>query len=313
MNDNNNKKEEQKIEYTRKNARNEAVEILRPFIAKQRDNHGKLLSHAGTIISVFIVVASIILFNYNLGYSHTYNLPVDVMSISMTNLLPLAAQICGVGILIITYIRHLLSDRLLGKTKYSIMRLFYGFLFCLCLIVANQFQAILGRFFSIILSLAISAFIELCVYLYGRKKYGSKKDNDAIDKLTYDFLVEEYVFSSAFPGYRNSIIAAIVIAAIMLASSLGLLSAKAKREYTVFEYENESYAVIIDYTEKVLAEKILLNNDSMEIDTNTYYYYPKENIEFALVKFDDVKINKQEKDASLATIQATHDEVTGSN
>lgn len=308
-----NKIKEQEKEYTRKEALNQAGNILQPFREEQRDRHGKLLTHAGTIISVFVVVASIILFNYNLGYSRTYNLPVNSMSISMTNLLPLAAQICGGGILIITYIRHLLSDRLLGKTKYSIMRLFYGFLFCLCLIVANQFQTILGRFFSIIISLAVSAFVELCVYLYGRKIYGSKKDNVAIDKLTYDFLVEEYVFSSAFPGYRNSIIAAIIIAAIMLASSFGLLSAKAKREYSVFDYENESYAVIIDYNDKVLAQKILLSDDSMEIDTNTYYYYQKENIEFALVKFEDVKINKQEKDTSLATLQATRDEITDNN
>ena len=313
MNDNNTKQEEQEIEYTRKDARNEAVEILRPFIAKQRDNHGKLLSHAGTIISVFIVVASIILFNYNLGYSRTYNLPVDIMSISMTNLLPLAAQICGGGILIITYIRHLLSDRLLGKNRYSIMRLFYGFLFFLCLITANQFQEVLGIILTIILPLVVSAFIELIVYMYGRNRKGTKKDDVVIDKSSHDFLVEEYVFSSVFPGYRNSIIAAVIIAVIIFASSFGSLSANAKREYSVFEFEKEPYAVIIDYNDKVLAQKVLISGTTIEIDTNTYCYYPKENIEFALVKFDDIKIHKQEKDSSLATIQATHDEITDNN
>ena len=212
----NNRKEEQEIEFTRKDAREKAVEILRPFREEQKEKHGRLLSHAGTIISVFVVVASIVLYNYNLGFSHTYNLSVDVMSVSMTNLLPLAAQICGGGILIITYIRHLLSYRLMGRTKYSFMRLFYGFVFSLNLITANQFQAVLGVF-TVILPLVASALLELLVYLYGRNKNGRRKDDKVIDKYSHDFLVEEYVFSSVFPGYRNSIIASVLIIVIIFA------------------------------------------------------------------------------------------------
>lgn len=312
MSDNDNKMKKQETEYTRKDAREKAVEIIQPFREEQKEKQGRLLSHAGTIISVFVVVASIVLFCYNLGYSRKYNLPVDTMSISMTNLLPLAAQICAGGVLVIAYIRHLLSSRLLGKTKYSIIRLFYGFVFFINLVVVNQFQAVLGAF-TVILPLVVSAFIELIVYLYGRNLTGRRKEDKEIDKFSHDFLVEEYVFYSVFPGYRNGILASIILTIIIFASFFGSLSATAKREYSVFEYENEPYAVIIDYNDKVLAQKVLISDDSLEIDSNTYYYYQKENIEFALVKFDDVKIYKQEKDASLAAIQATHDEVTGSN
>lgn len=305
----NNRKNKQEAEYTRNDARKKAVAILQPFREEQKEKHGRLLSHAGTIISVFVVVASIVLFNYNLGYSHAYNLPVDVMSISMTNLLPLAAQICGGGILIIAYIRHILTDRLLGRYKYSIMRLFYGFVFFLNLITANQFQAELGAF-TVILPLVVSAFLELLVYLYGRNKNGRGKDDKVIDKFSHDFLVEEYVFSSVFPGYRNSIIVSIVLIIILFSSTFGSLSANAKREYAVFCYENVTYAVIIDYNDKVLAQKAGLNDNDLEINTNTYYFFSKENMIFDYVKFDKVNILEKDVKTSLDLIRSTPDEAT---
>lgn len=309
MSNNDNKMKEQETEYTRKGARNKAVEILQPYREEQKEKHGRLLSHAGTIISVFVVVASIVLFNYNLGYSRAYNLPVDVMSVSMTNLLPLATQICGGGLLIIAYIRHLLTDRLLGRYKYSIMRLFYGFVFCLNLIVANQFQAVLGIFFSFALSLIVSSFVELCVYFRGRNLSGKKKNDKVIDKFSHDFLVEEYVFSSVFPGYRNGIIIFVVLIILILSSSFGSLSANAKREYAVFEYQNESYAVIIDYTDKSLAQKAVFDEKSIEVDTNTFYYFDKSSMKLAYVKFDKATINKPDIKSSLAIIQSTPDTV----
>ena len=57
-----------------------------------------------------------------------------------------------------------------------------------------------------------------------------------------------------------------------------------------FTYEKEQYAVIIDYSDRILAQRARTDQNTLYIDASEYCYFSKENIHFVYNTYDDVII-----------------------
>ena len=92
----------------------------------------------------------------------------------------------------------------------------------------------------------------------------------------------------------------IVIVPTLISPSFGYITAKGNREYQVFAENNQQYAVIIDYSDNVLAQKAEVKNDTLVIDTSDYFFFSKDSREFIFSKYDNVIFdNKSNKNINL--------------
>ena len=275
-------------EHTEKDVYKEAYKELKPIIEKQEKRRKTIVSHFGLIISLSIIFLSIILFAYNIGYCETYNIPTSVCSNDIVRFIPVALQLaCVLGFLII-YVSKIMTDNVLKHHKFSLTRVIIGGFICLWIIFMNHFIYALGLW-SLLISVLLPVLMEF-IYLGYWRIINEEIEDNIIDNKSFEKEKRNIISRQIFPEYPVKIFAIILLLFVSITPAIGKLSSLANREYQLFVSNNNAYAVIVDYTDRVLAQPAKADKDSLTIDTSNYMYFSKDNIDFVWVIFKDVKI-----------------------
>ena len=274
-------------ETTKKEVFEKAAKKMQPYKEHSKNTIHTIVGNAGAIISVSVIVLSLILFAYNNGFCSVYNLPVTVMPINLNNFLYAAYQLCGLSYFIIAYISYIKTDNILSYKRIHFMRLFVGFALLSWTMYINNFQNVIGGWYLLI-ALVIPIVFEFLYYL---KKIRIKDKPLSVEEG--QMYLEDVINASVKKDLLVSFGLIIVIIPTLISPSLGYVTAKGNREYQVFADNNQQYAVIIDYSDKVLAQKVEVKNDTLVIDTSDYFFFTKESRVFVLSKYDDVIVDSK--------------------
>ncbi len=256
-------------------------------IKKNKKKTRKVFDSIAAIISISVIVLSIIMYSYYNGYCKVFNIPTKIIPINIKDCLPFAINIVGVLIYVLYYIAYIKTDRIVGKNKVNVFRIFYGYIILCTLLFDNNIDNLIGKIWSMVIPLLIPIAIEVFVYFAKRPK--KPKDNNVDDPNS---LLEEYVFNIFMYNSYIKYGMFIFILLVLLAGPFGGLSAKAEDRYQICTFDNISYAVIVDYDDKVLVEEVKEIKNKLIINTKTYRYIDKESIEFEYKEFDKVTIDK---------------------
>ena len=110
-------------------------------------------------------------------------------------------------------------------------------------------------------------------------------ENKEISEQEKENKIEDYIWNRLFYVYMFRYGVAVIIILTSLAFLLGTTNAKVKSEYQICVYDSQTYAVIVDYDDRVLAEKAYINDNSITISTGTYRYLPKDSMELSFKSF----------------------------
>lgn len=281
-------------ETTKKEVVEKAAKKMQPYKEHSKKTIHTFVGHAGTIISVSVIVFSLILFAYNNGFCRVYHLPVTVIPINLNNLLYAAYQLCGLSYYIIAYISYIKTDNILSYKRIHFLRLFVGVFILAWTMYINNFQNVIGGWYLLI-ALVIPLLFEL---LYYHKKIRIKDKPLSVEEG--QMYLEDVINASVKRNLLISFGLIIVIVPTLISPSFGYITAKGNREYQVFAENNQQYAVIIDYSDNVLAQKAEVKNDTLVIDTSDYFFFSKDSREFIFSKYDNVIFdNKSNKNINL--------------
>ena len=276
---------ESKTEYTNFDAAKKAKDIAAPIEEKSKQRRKTLLENAAAIISVFAIFLTVILFAYNKGFSSVFNVPVRCMPLDLKSYIPVAFIVGGILTTAFYYSALSKTEIALKKVRVNPIRILYGFIILQYFLIVIHFDYYLGKIWSLLAPALISLAIELILFLLRRPK---KTKN--ISKAEYKIRVEDYIFDRVFFFQFVKTGLWVAVLAIILAPFIGKISAKANTDYEICEYNGGHYSVIVDYGERVLAQKSLEKDNTLIICTDEYTYIPKDGIVFVFKHYDSVKI-----------------------
>lgn len=268
----------------------EAQEKIKPITSEVEGRKKKLIENAAVIISFSVIVLSIILYAFNTGYCRVFNLPTDVMSLDMIILLPLAFQILSIASFILLYISSLKADRALKKNRFNFVRIIWGSFIVSYFFSVNNVPAVIGRWRNLLLSYLIPLLAETMIYWIKRPKK-NKKVTEAEHQTVLEDTVQDSIFATYYIRYGIFL----VVLPMVFAPNLGEFSAKAAREYQTCVVENTTYAVVVDYEDKVLVQQAVEQDSSLQIDTSSYTYFDKKDIIFRYVEYESVVIGPEDQ------------------
>lgn len=274
----------------------EAQEKIKPIINEIEGRKKKLIENAAVIISSSVIALSIILYAFNKGYCEVFNLPTEVMSLDMTRLLPLAFQILSIAIYILFYISSLKADRVLKRNRFSLGRTGWLFLIISHFFSVNNVPAVIGRWWSLLLICLISVMVEIVRYRAKKLKKAAKV-TEAEHQLVMEDTVQESIFATYY--IRCGIFA--IVLPFVIAPVLGEFSANAERNYQTCIVNEITYAVVVDYEDKVLVQQAAEQNGTLQIDTSSYTYFDKKEIVLQYKEYTSVNIGLPEESEKPTT------------
>lgn len=279
-------------ELTKNDVIDEALDKLEPIRKEGNERRKKLIENAAVIISVAVILLSIILYAFNTGYCEIFNLPPEVMSLDMTRLIPLATRICSLMVFILFYISSLKADKALQKKQFDLLRTMWGAIIVMNLLNSNGMSEVLGKPLFFLISFGIPLLFELIYYL--RK---TPRKNKKVSDAEHAIVLEDIVRDSIFHTYYIKYGIVFFVLPLVFAPYFGRMNAQANRYYQTFTHEENHYAVIVDYSDKVLAQEVQVNGDVITIDVSDYCYYPKDGMVFTYKKYNKVIIDNGETSA----------------
>lgn len=279
----------------------EAAMILHPIVKESEKRKKAILKNAAIIISVSVVILTIVLYAFNRGFCQVYNLPVEVMPLDLSKFIPLVIQLAGIIVYILFYASSIKADAIFNKNKFDLLRILWGIFIAYYILSNNNIDKLIGRWWSLGVAVALPIAVEL--FNYFRKK--PRKDKK-VSKEEHDAVLEDVVKDSLFSIYYIKHGLFFVVIPIVLASWVGIINANAEREYQTFIFEDTQYAVVVNYTDQVLAQRALIDDSNLSIDIDNYYFFSKDNLVFSFDEFDNVEIGKSILDSEMV---ATEDEL----
>lgn len=263
----------------------EAQETIKPIANEVEGQKKKFIENAAEIISFSAIALSIILYAFNTGYCKVFNLPADVMSLDMTRLLPLAAQILSIASFILLYVSSLKADRALNRNRFNLVRIIWGFFIVSYFFSVNNVHAVIGSWMNLLLICLLPLLAEILIY-WAKKPQKVKKIAEAEHQAILEDTVQDSIFATYYIRYGIFLI----VLPLVFAPNLGEFSARAEREYQTCVVQDITYAVVGDYEDKVLVQRAIDQDGSLQIDTSNYAYFDKKDIVLRYVKYDSVKI-----------------------
>lgn len=268
----------------------EAQEKIKPITNEVEGRKKKLVENAAVIISFSVIALSIILYAFNTGYCKVFNLPTEIMSLDMTRLLPLAFQILSIATFILLYISSLKTDRALKRTRFNFVRIIWGALIVNHFFSVNNVPAIIGRWWNLLLTYLIPVLVETMIY-WAKKPKKSTKVTETEHQTILEDAVQDSIFATYYIKYG---IFAIVIP-FFFAPMLGEFSANAERNYQTCIVNGVTYAVVVDYEDKVLVQPAIEQKGTLLIDTGSFTYLDKKDIVLRYSKYTSVGIDRNEE------------------
>lgn len=294
-------------EYTEYGAIKEAVEKIQPEREKQEKTTNKIIENIGTIVTVSIIALSMILFAFDKGFCGVYKIPNSFISLDITRFLPITVQMMGILAFIFMYISSVKTDIVQERIKFRVFRVFILEFALLLLLFQNNMFFVLPWWILLWLVLG-PLLIELGLVEYCKTK--TKKSEDIeLDKKTYENETRRIILHSIFPQYSMKMLLFISAFVVIISPFFGMAKAFFTRDYQVFVDNNQQYAVIVDNSDIVLAQKVDVDNGTLVIDISDYYYFAKDSRKFVYSRYDNVKLdNKSNKNINL--LYATPDQAT---
>lgn len=278
---------------TIRDAAQEAQKVVKPFEQKQRERLKKLLNNAATIITIFIVALTMVLFAFNRGYASVYDLPSEIFPVDIKQYLSISTDLALLLTYVFYYLAHKSADQVLVKRQFNFLAVLYGFLIILTLQNEYYFGRILGQHICVIIAIIIPVTVEIMSIIRRKRLDRGKRQGDKIiDTVTKELKKEDFVWSEIFYSmYIKSGIAVFVIC-IGFAPWIGSISAKANPYYQTCIYDAKTYAVVVEYDDKVLVQEAKIDENTITISTSSYRYLPKDILELSYDTYDSVQIQK---------------------
>ena len=261
--------------------------VLTKSVEEKTINKGKeLFEHSATYISTLAIVMIIVLYAYYTGYLRQYNVPLECMKLDLKSYIPLATQFIVLSIWGLNYISYAKADKLMKKNRFHFLRVFYGVLIISVLLYYNHLNKVFGSITVVFISIGIPVAVELLHYFFSRPAR-----NKIISSIEFNMLVEDFTYNNIFNTFFFRCGIFIIMFLVILAPIVGSLSAKSRSVYQVCENNGTKYAVIIDYDDRVLAEKVSEVENKLSIDTSSYHYFLKDDMTFENKEYEKVIIN----------------------
>ena len=273
----------------------EAREKTEAFRKQVETRRKSVLENAAVILSFMAIVLLIVLYSYNTGYCRVFSVPVESIELDIKSFLPVAIQICGSMMHVLYYLALLKTDEALKKNRISLLRILYGFCIVTHFLNANNVFSIWGRGICSAISVGLSVLIEVSVYL-ARKPRKNRVVNDAERSI----MLEDYVYTSIFHTYYIKYGIFILVVSTILAPSCGRLKAVANRMYQTCYIDEQMYAVIVDYSDRILVQKAEVQEETLLISTDGYSYFAKDGIAFEYHEYGNVIIGDQTESDELS-------------
>ncbi|MBQ5991438.1 MAG: hypothetical protein IJL62_02705 [Clostridia bacterium] len=287
---------------TMKDVAIEAESITRPFEEKTKKQRKFVVENATAIIAFLTIGLLIILFAYNKGFYGVYNVPVECIPVDLKSYLPIAIQGISVLVWVIMIISYFKTDIALNRYKFNFVRVLYGHMVLMNIMIANNYNILLnkveiaipstnrvfplGRILFIIIPAFVSIGVELII-LFLRKP----RKNTNLSKQEFAMKRHDFVFSRFFRSYYKGWIF-IFVMAVLAVPILGKLSAKAKREYQIITVDEATYAVIFTETDRFLVQSATVQDKLLMIDTSSFRYYDKDAGDVRYLQFDEVVLDR---------------------
>lgn len=275
---------------TSKDAVQEAQKIVEPYEQKHSEKLKHIVSNVATIVSLFIIGLTLVLFAYNEGYASIYNLPAKILPVDLKAYLSLAVTIMMLLIYVFYYITCKHSDRLLAKRGINFLATFYGICILFTLLTKYHFERAFSIFGCIAIAIIIPIVAELIPliihFIHRNRKY------EPIDLKTKELKKEQFVWEKIlYVLYvKNGIF--LLVLCICLAPFVGRISARANPDYQTCSYDSKNYAIIAEYEDRVLVQEADINENTITIFTDSYRYLPKDSLEIAFSTYDSVLIQE---------------------
>jgi len=269
----------------------EAQEKIKPITNEVEVRKKKLVENAAVIISFSVIALSIILYAFNTGYCKVFNLPTEVMSLDMTRLLPLVFQILSIATFILLYISSLKADCALKKNRFNLVRIIWGAYIVSHFFSVNNVPSVIGKWWNLLLIYLIPIMVEVMIY-WAKKPKKIAKVTEAEHRTVLEDTVQDSIFATYYIKYG---IFAIVLP-FVVAPMMGQFSANAQREYQTCVVNDMTYAVVVDYEDKVLVQQAIEQGEMLQIDTSSFTYFDKKNIVLRYKEYTSVSIGPLEED-----------------
>lgn len=274
----------------------EAQAKIKPITNEVEGRKKKLFENAAVFISFSVIALSIILYAFNTGYCKVFNLPTEVMSLDMTRLLPLAFQILSIATFLLLYISSLKADRALKRNRFSFFRIIWGAMIVAHFFSVNNVPAVIGRWWNSILSYLLPVLVEAMIF-WIRKPRKNTPVAEAEHQTVLEDTVQDFIFNTYY--IRCGIFA--IVLPFLFAPMLGKFSANAERQYQTCVVNNVTYAVVVDYEDKVLVQQAVEQNDSLHIYTESFSFFDKKDIVLRYSEYAAVSIGPSQETEQPAT------------
>lgn len=108
--------------------------------------------------------------------------------------------------------------------------------------------------------------------------------------------MEDTVQDSIFAAYYIKYGIFAIALPFVVAPMMGQFSANAQREYQTCVVNDMTYAVVVDYEDKVLVQQAIEQGEMLQIDTSSFTYFDKKNIVLRYKEYTSVSIGPLEED-----------------
>ena len=267
----------------------EARTLTAPIENEQHKKYKNFLLNVVSTITIIAVGLTWVLFVYNKGYASIYKLPALAMPLDLRVYLPFATKMVPVFIYVVYYIAFKYSDKVFKKKGFNWGAVAYGFIIVKMVLSNFYFERVVGQFGSSFIAAATSLIVETIPFLI--KKTDNRINLDKkIDDQMKQIKMEDYIWNRIiyFLLFRCGLF--VMFICVVFAPFVGKLAAIAKPEYQICTYDTQTYAVIIDYEDKVLVERAYIEDNSIVIATQNYRYLQKDSLELSFCTFDSVVI-----------------------
>ena len=272
--------------------------------AHVREHENKVKSvflHAAGIISIAAIAGAILQYLYNTGYYAVYHISKECIVINLQKYLKFSTILFLVIQLVPNYLIMNKNYIVLNKTGIDVKRYIIGLTIILAGVLGLNLFSVIPLWVIGVTVLLLSISLEL---VHIRWKNIDSKLNKRItrwqEKKTRERLVEDRIWFSYAPSWIG-----LIALLLVFAPSYGELQAKAKKEYQLFTVNDESYAVVVDLNDKVIAEKASVDSNILSIDTERYLYVKKDAIAFTNASFEDVILSSHKNMADELPVDET--------
>lgn len=248
-----------------------------------------IFSQVAGIISIAAIAGAIFQYLYNTGYYSIYGISKDCIVINLQKYLKFSSTLFLVLQLVPRY--RALNHRYIvaKKTGVDIMRFIIGLSIILSIFLCLNLLTILPLWMVATALLLASGLLEL---VNVRKKNIDSLLNQKVtrwqEKKTKERLVDDRIWLAYSPAWIG-----IIVLFLLLTPLYGESQAKHKTEYQLFLKNDETYAVVVDLNDRVIAEKASIEGDELAIDTGLYVYFDKDEIAFVNKAFKSVILRSQ--------------------